>query len=450
MTFRIHTYGCQMNVRDSESVAALLIAAGYAEAENEEAADLIIVNSCSVREKAEDKAIGKLGLLAASKKLRPGRIVGLMGCMAQRLGAEVFKKVPGLDFSVGTRRNGVIPLLVQRVLQGERRLLEVSEADEIPDAPDAHKETGFSAFVTILLGCNRRCSYCIVPDVRGREYSRPAREIVAEISALAKRGVKEVTLLGQSVMNYGLAGGVWFDDDPPSPGGYTRAFPRLLEAVAAIPGIERVRFTSGHPSGVNDELIRAMSAIPQLCHHLHLPVQSGSNRVLAHMRRGYTRERYLEACAALRAAMPDFVLTTDVIVGYPGESEAEFEETRSLLEEAQFGNAFIFKFSPRPGTPAAEMEDDVSDAEKRRRDEVLLEDQDVRGQRLNEALVGSVQTVLAEGPSLRNASRWSGRTGGNKIVVFEPTPELRVGQAVQLRIVRAAPQTLYGELISDK
>lgn len=447
MTFRIHTYGCQMNVRDSEAVAALLTAAGYVEAACEDDADLVIVNSCSVREKAEDKAIGKLGLLAASKRDRPGRIVGLMGCMAQRLGEDIFKRVPGLDFSVGTRRNGMIPNLVQRVTEGERHLLEVSEPDEIPDAPEAHQPAGFSAFVTILLGCNRRCSYCIVPDVRGREYSRPAREIIAEITALAARGVKEVTLLGQSVMNYGLAGGVWFDDDPPSPGGYERAFPRLLEAVAAIDGIERVRFTSGHPSGVNDELVRAMSTIPEVCHHLHLPVQSGSNRVLSHMRRGYTREQYLQACAKLREAMPDFVLTTDVIVGYPGETEAEFEETRSLLEEAEFGNAFIFKFSPRPGTPAAGMEDDVSDAEKRRRDEVLLDDQDVRGQRLNEALVGSVQTVLAEGPSLRNATRWSGRTGGNKIVVFEPCPGLRVGQEARVRIVRAAPQTLYGELV---
>ena len=446
MTFFVHTYGCQMNVRDSEAVSALLEAAGHRHAESEDAADLVIVNSCSVREKAEDKALGKLGLLCATKRDRPHRIIGLMGCMAQRLGEAVFRRVPKLDFAVGTRRNGAIPSLVQRVENGERNILELSAPDEVPDAPEAHEDLGFSAFVTILLGCNRRCSYCIVPDVRGREYSRPAREIIAEITALAKHGVREVTLLGQSVMNYGRMNAVWFEDDPPSTGGFQEPFSRLLEAVAAIPGILRVRFTAGHPSGVTDELVRAMSSLPQVCHHLHLPVQSGSDRILKSMRRGYTRAMYLEACNKLYAAMPDFVLTTDVIVGYPTETEAEFEETRSLMDEARFGNAFIFKYSPRPGTPSAAMEDDVPDAEKCRRDEVLLEDQDRRGQTLNEQLVGSIQQVLVEGQSLRNAARWSGRSDGNKIVVFEPTPAVREGMVVPVRIVRAAPQTLYGEL----
>jgi tRNA-2-methylthio-N6-dimethylallyladenosine synthase len=447
MKFSIHTYGCQMNVRDSDAVAAMLTAAGYQQAVSEEEAGLIIVNSCSVRGKAEDKAIGKLGLLCNTKRDRPERRIGLMGCMAQRLGADIFRRIPLLDFSAGTRRCAAIPRLVARVLNGETNILEVSAADALPDVPDTHNENGHSAFVTILLGCNRRCAYCIVPDVRGPEFSRPAREILAEVAALAGHGIREVTLLGQSVMNYGRATAVWGEDDPPGPGGYTEPFPRLLEAVAAIPGIRRIRFTSGHPSGCTAELVRAMSALPQICHHLHLPVQSGSDRILSAMRRGYTRAGYLDAVARLRTAMPDFSLTTDVIVGFPGETAGDFEETRTLMDLAGFDNAFIFKYSPRPGTPAAALEDDVSEEQKMLRNQILLADQDIRGQRNNEALIGTVQEVLVDGPSLRNAERWAGRTPGNKIAVFPPAAGLEAGSLVRVRITRAAPQTLYGELV---
>jgi len=435
-----------MNVRDSEAAGALLAAAGHVRATSEDAADLVIVNTCSVRGKAEDKALGKLGLLCATKRDRPNRIVGVMGCMAQRLGDGLFAKVPGLDFAVGTRRSGAIPRLVARVQAGETHIREISSPDETPDVPDAHAESGFAAFVTILLGCNRRCAYCIVPDVRGPEYSRPAREVLAEVAALARHGVREVTLLGQSVMRYGAANAVWDESGPPSPGGYDEPFARLLEAVCAVPGILRVRFTSGHPSGCTGQLVRAMSTLPQVCHHLHLPVQSGSDRVLVRMRRGYTREDYLGAVCRLRAAMPDFALTTDVIVGFPGETEEDFEATRSLMREADFDNAFIFKYSPRPGTPAAAWKDDVPEAEKMRRNQVLLEDQDVRGLAANERLVGTIQEVLVEGPSLRNAKRWSGRSPGNKIVVFDPRPGLQSGEPARVRIIRPAPQTLYGEL----
>ncbi len=447
MKFWIHTYGCQMNVRDSDAAAAMLTAAGYQQAVSEDQADLIIVNSCSVRGKAEDKAIGKIGLLCNTKRDRPERRIGLMGCMAQRLGADIFHRIPLLDFSAGTRRCAAIPQLVARVLNGETNILGVSAADAPPDVPDAHSETGHSAFVTILLGCNRRCAYCIVPDVRGPEFSRPAREILAEISALAEHGVREVTLLGQSVMNYGRTNAVWHVTDPPGPGGYAEPFPRLLEAVAAIPAIRRIRFTSGHPSGCSAELVRVMSALPQLCHHLHLPFQSGSDRILTAMRRGYTRADYLDAVARLRAAMPDFSLTTDVIVGFPGETEEDFQQTRTLMDLAAFDNAFIFKYSPRPGTPAAALEDDVRESEKMRRNQMLLADQDIRGQQLNAALVGSVQEVLVDGPSLRNAERWAGRTPGNKIAVFTPTDGIEAGALARVRITRAAPQTLYGEVV---
>ena len=436
-----------MNVRDSEATEAMLIAAGHTRAQTEADADLVIVNSCSVRGKAEDKAIGKLGLLCATKRERPKRIVGLMGCMAQRLGSDIFKKVPGLDFSVGTRRCGAIPRMVSRIMAGESHITEISSPDEIPDVPDAHLEQGFSAFVTILLGCNRRCAYCIVPDVRGPEFSRPAREIIAEITTLAEHGIREVTLLGQSVMNYGLSTAAWSDDDPVSPHGFTEPFPRLLEAVAAIPGIIRIRFTSGHPSGCTNELVRAVSLLPKICHHLHLPVQSGSDTILAAMRRGYTRADYLDAVRRLRSAMPDFALTTDVIVGFPGETGEDFEETRQLMNLADFDNAFIFKYSPRPGTPAASMSDDVTGSEKMRRNQVLLVDQDIRGKAANQRLMGSLQEVLVEGPSLRNETRWAGRSPGNKIVVFDPVLGLQPGTLVNIRITRVEPQTLYGEVL---
>jgi len=448
MRFTIHTYGCQMNVRDSEAVAAMLAANGHAAAASEDDADIVIVNSCSVRGKAEDKALGKLGLLCATKRDRPGRIVGLMGCMAQRLGEGIFKRIPLLDFSAGTRRCCAIPRLIARVMAGETNIHDVSRPDDMPDVSDAHCGEGFSAFITILLGCNRRCAYCIVPDVRGPEYSRPAAEVIAEITALARHGVCEVTLLGQSVMRYGIANAVW-PDGAASPGGLTEPFPRLLEVVAAIPGITRIRFTSGHPSGCTAELARAMRLFPNICHHLHLPVQSGSDRILKLMRRGYTRADYLAAVRRLREAMPDFALTTDVIVGFPGETVADFEDTRTLMDEAGFDNAFIFKYSPRPGTPAAAMKDDVPAAEKMRRNQLLLADQDTRGEALNQRLVGSTQEVLVEGPSLRNGKRWAGRSPGNKIVVFDPPDGLRPGTLAHVRITRAAPQTLYGEMMGN-
>ncbi len=444
-TFAFHTYGCQMNVRESEAAARALLDAGYTQAPDEASADIIVVNSCSVRGKAEDKALGKLGLLCATKRERPTRVVGLMGCMAQRLGSEVFKKIPALDFAIGTRCAESIVPAVQSALQGAPTLA-LRDLHETPDAPSGHVVEGsFSAFVTILLGCNRRCTYCIVPDVRGDEWSRPARDVLAEVEALAAAGIREVTLLGQSIMNYGLRTPAFDEADPPSPGGYTLPFPRLLEAVAAIPGIERIRFTSGHPSGVTDELIRLYKEEPKLCHHLHLPVQSGSTGVLSRMRRGYTREQYLAAVSRLRQAVPSIAITTDVIVGFPGESEADFQETRTLMEEAAFDNAFIFKYSPRPGTVSATWDDDVTEEEKARRNQVLLGDQDLRGARRNQDLVGTQQEVLAEGPSLRNKARWSGRTSANKIVIFTPPEGLKPGDMLTLTITRAAPQTLYAE-----
>ena len=439
MKFHIHTYGCQMNVRDSEAVESLLLAAGHEKAVGEDDAELVIVNSCTVRQKAEEKAVGKAGNLIAAKKL-----TGLMGCAVKRLGADVFKKLPKLDFAVGPRAIGLIPKILA---DGRFPRLELGE-DMMGEALAAHTNGGFQAFVTVLVGCDNRCSYCIVPDVRGHEYSRPAREIVAEVRSLAAHGVREVCLLGQSVLRYGMRNAAWDPSDAPSPGGYKEPFPRLLESIASIPGISRIRFTSAHPKGCTDELVRAYREFPQVCRHLHLPVQSGSDRILADMGRRYTRAEYLAAVKKLRDFDPEFAITTDVIVGYPGETEADFEETRFLMEEAGFDNAFVFKYSPRPGTRSASLPDDVPVAEKERRDQVLLADQELRGQRRNDALVGTVREVMVEGPSKRNKSRWSGRDGGNRIVVWDDADGVSaaVGDVVRVAIIEAHPQILVGRI----
>ena len=438
MKFHIHTYGCQMNVRDSEAVEALLIAEGYEKASNEEEAQLVIVNSCTVRQKAEDKALGKAGNLIAD-----GKITGVMGCAVKRLGADIFRRLPALHFAVGPRMFSRIPDIVERITSVPaavmpRRILEIGE-NEIPKGLGAHPSavcTGtFSdvhSFVTVMIGCDNRCSYCIVPDVRGHEWCRPFDEIVSEVKSLAERGVKEVCLLGQSVLRYNDSG---------------KTFPDLLRALQEIDGLLRIRFTSAHPSGCTDELLSAYRDCPKVCRHLHLPVQSGSNRILSEMGRRYTREEYLKAVAKMRAFDPQFAVTTDVIVGYPGESEEDFEMTRSLMDEALFDNSFIFKYSPRPGTKSSLMEDDVSKEEKERRNQVLLSDQERRGIELNSRLINSVRRVLVEGPSKRKSERWSGRDSGNRIVVFEPCEGISVGSEVDVKILEAHAQVLVGEIV---
>ena len=417
MRFLIHTYGCQMNVRDSEAVEALLIEAGHEKVATEAEAELVIVNSCTVRQKAEEKAIGKAGNLIAD-----GKIVGMMGCAVKRLGDGLFKKLPKLAFAVAPGNFDLIPEFVK----SGRLQSAAFDSNRIPSGLDAHVVTGFQAFVTVMTGCDNCCSYCIVPKVRGHEYSRPADEIVREVECLAARGVKEVTLLGQSVLRY-------------------KGFPQLLRRLQEVGGLERIRFTSAHPKGCTDELVAVYRDCPKVCCHLHLPVQSGSDRVLAEMGRRYTREEYLAAVAKLRAFDPEFSVTTDVIVGYPGETEEDFEATRTLMDEAGFDNAFIFKYSPRPGTRSAALPDDVTMEEKERRDQVLLADQERRGQARNDRLVGTVREVMAEGPSKRNAARWAGRDGGNRIVVWDADGSDCVGDLVKFRITEAHPQILIGE-----
>ena len=427
-----------MNVRDSEAVEALLVASGHEKAKDEKDAELVIVNSCTVRQKAEEKAIGKAGNLIAD-----GKVVGMMGCAVKRLGEKVFERLPKLEFAVGPRSFDLIPEIVKNAKRADSNLTDVADADRtnvlnlgegrvplgLGEHPLNPSNPRFQAFVTVMIGCDNCCSYCIVPKTRGHEYSRPVDDIVREVECLAARGVKEVTLLGQSVLRY-------------------RGFPQLLRRIQEIDGVERIRFTSAHPGGCTDELIAAYRDCPKVCRHLHLPVQSGSDRILKEMGRRYTRAEYLAAVSKLRAFDPEFSVTTDVIVGYPGETEGDFELTRSLMEDAGFDNAFVFKYSPRPGTRSAALPDDVPTAEKERRDQVLLADQERRGQARNERLVGTVREVLTEGPSKRNAARWAGRDGGNRIVCWDVGEDgslvPAVGGLVRVKIAEAHPQILIG------
>jgi tRNA-2-methylthio-N6-dimethylallyladenosine synthase len=446
MKFSIRTYGCQMNERDSEAIAALLVQNGHEQTNVESEAELVIVNTCTIREKAESKALGKLRNLCARKRREPNFIVGAVGCVVQRLENEILKFVPKLDFAVGTRSKAFLPEIIEVIKSGGGPIVDCANEVEFNEkAWGEHKEGEITAYVNIILGCERRCAYCIVPSVRGVEWSREPSKIVEEVQRVVRLGAKEVTLLGQSVLQYGVRNNVW-SEDYVSPRGYLEPFPRLMEVTDTVPGIERLRFISSHPSRCTDEFARAMSELPSVCEHMHLPLQSGSDEVLKRMRRGYDTQRYREALASMKKYMSGFAITTDVIVGFPGETEEQFQETRRFMEEMKFDNAYIFKYSTRPGTPAAEWEDDVSEDEKIRRHQILLDDQNERGQRINEHLVGTSVEVLVEGVSKRNDDKWSGRTRTNKIVVFDAIGNLEIGDLVIVKISSAMPQTIYGEI----
>jgi tRNA-2-methylthio-N6-dimethylallyladenosine synthase len=446
MKIHIKTYGCQMNERDSERIRSLLAIRGHIASDTEEGADVLIVNTCSVRAKAEEKAIGKLGLLTA-KRRHPHVIVGAVGCMVQRMKDSIFDRVKGLDFALGTGGLSKICDILDRIEAGERRVIDIERHRETADTASAHEKSGLSAFVTVLEGCNRRCSYCIVPEVRGGEVSRPAQEILHEVRTLVAGGVREITLLGQSVLGYGKTTPVW-ESGHVSPRGFLEPFPRLLEALCEVEGLDRIRFTTSHPSGCTNELAAAISGLAQVCEHVHLPLQSGSDRILKLMNRGYTISEYRDAVGRLRERNSSMSVTTDLIVGFPSESDDEFEMTRRAVKEIGFDNAFVFKYSPRPGTRAEELADDVPSEEKLRRNHALLRDLDVRGTEVNAGLVGTEVEVLVEGPSLRDKRRMSGRTRTNKIVVFAEEEGIGIGSLVRVLVERAMPQTLYGSAVS--
>ena len=450
----IKTYGCQMNERDSEAVAAQLVARGYALAPSEHVADVVLLNTCSVRDMAEQKAIGKMTtVIGQARKKRPGQIFGFMGCMAQSRGQELIDRLPDVDLVIGTQKfHRTADYLDDIFARRREQVVDVAEEAESERRIREHVLNGngakaVTAFVSIMQGCNQYCTFCIVPYTRGEERSRSIPDIIAECRELAARGVKEITLLGQIVTSYGKRS---FAKPASLPSRGTSGergkspFVQLLEAVHEIDGLERIRFTSPHPKGYGDDLIEAYARLPKLVESAHLPAQSGSDRLLKAMHRGYTRERYLGIVEKLRRANPDMGITTDLIVGFPGETEDDFEQTLSLVREAGFDNAFIFRYSPRRDTPAATMPDQLPDEVKEERNQRLLELMNEQGGRRYHKLVGQRRQILAEGPSRRNPARMTGRTRCNKIVVFDGSERHR-GQLMDVNITRAGSFTLYGD-----
>ena len=444
---RVHikTYGCQMNERDSEAVAALLRGRGYRIVADEAECDILLLNTCSVRDAAEQKAIGKAGHLAARKKKQPDFILGILGCMAQNRGAGLLDRLPDLDLIVGTQKFHQVPDYLDNLRAAQaagvpigETIVDIAEEAGSQNTIRDHvlEERQVSAFVSIQQGCNMDCSFCIVPKTRGDERSRPMEEIVRECAELAERGVKEVTLLGQIVTSYGRR-------DYAHTGGVT-PFVQLLEKVDAIPGIQRIRFTSPHPRGFKDDLIAAYGRLDKLCEYVHLPLQSGSNRILQAMNRPYSRERYGEIVSALRAVRPDMYFSTDVIVGFPGETAEDFAQTRGLFEACNYDMAYIFKYSIRSGTPAATLADQVPDEVKEERNQILLGLLAANSDRRNATLLGTTQEVLVEGPD-KKGRKFMGRTRGNRVVHFDADERL-IGELVPVKIGRASTAVLYGQL----
>ncbi len=448
--FFIKTYGCQMNERDSEQVAHSLIERGYERADSESDADVVLLNTCSVRDMADQKALGKMGMLGGIARERPHVVFGFLGCMAQARGSALLKNLPHVDLVVGTQKFHRVADYVDDALAKKRiRAMD----DPRFSIVDVEEETGSqstirhqelapkqaTAFVSIMQGCNMHCTFCIVPQTRGTERSRPILEIVAEVRELVTRGVKEVTLLGQIVNLYGR------HEFPKI--GKRSPFVQLLEAVHEVDGLERLRFTSPHPIGFREDLIDAYRLLPKLVDHLHLPVQSGSDKILKAMHRTYTAQKYIDLVRRVREAREGVAITTDIIVGFPGETDDDYAQTRKLVEEVQFDNAFVFRYSPRRDTPAAEMTDQIDESIKEARNHDLLQVVDDAARTINERLVGHTLEVLCEGPSKTNRSRLMGRTRTNKIVLFESHEDL-TGTFVDVQIERVTGFSLYGDPVT--
>ena len=466
-TYAIRTYGCQMNVHDSERIAGLLEADGLIEAESPDAADVVVLNTCCIRENADNKLYGALGYLKARKDTEPDLEIIVSGCLAQKDREQLQARAGHVDVVLGTHNVHRAVELLHASREGGP-VMEIwdealDEAEAFPSALAVRREVDHSAWVTIQIGCDNTCAYCIVPSVRGKEISRPFGELVAEVHRLAADGVAEITLLGQNVNSYGrdltatrratepmssdveVAGSVWATD----PSRRARPlFADLLGAVAEVDGIERVRFTSPHPKDLRPETIAAMAGNPAVCNHLHLPLQSGSDRTLAAMHRGYTADRYLEKLAAARSGIADLAVTTDLIVGFPGETDADFDETLEVVAAAEYDSAYTFIFSPREGTEAAtrpeRFVDPTAVGERFERLRVVVERSALAKHR---ARIGQLEQVVVEGPSKRDPSVLTGRTTQNKLVHFAPSQPLRAGTLATTRVVDAGPHFLRGELV---
>jgi tRNA-2-methylthio-N6-dimethylallyladenosine synthase len=441
----IKTYGCQMNARDSEAVAALLCARGYRIVDDEANCDVLLLNTCSVRDLAEQKALSKAGHAVLRKKRNPRFVLGILGCMAQNRGASLLDTLPDVDLIVGTQKFHQVPGYLDN-LRAAREAGAPAGSTIVDVAPEAGSQNTIrdhllgdrqvSAFVSIQQGCNMDCSFCIVPRTRGDERSRPMDEIVRECEELADQGVVEVTLLGQIVTSYGRR-------DLAHTGGVS-PFVQLLERLDAIPGLKRIRFTAPHPRGFKQDLIGAYGRLGKLCEYVHLPLQSGSDRILKAMNRPYSRERYRQIVDALRAVQPGMYFSTDVIVGFPGETDEDFEQTRELFAACNYDMAYVFKYSIRTGTPAATMPGQVPDAVKEERNQILLRLLEANSNRRNALLLGTTQEVLVEGPD-RMGRLYMGRTRGNRLVHFAATERL-IGELLPVRIERVTTAVLYGEL----
>jgi tRNA-2-methylthio-N6-dimethylallyladenosine synthase len=437
----IQTYGCQMNLYDSERIAQVMGRSGYVQTDRIDAADLLLLNTCSVRDKAEQKVYSALGNWKEFKDHRDGVIIGVGGCVAQQEGDNLLKRVAHLDLVFGTHSIHKLPELVAEVELSRARPVEVTfyrDPAYMEDPDGRTKVNGAKAYVTIMQGCNKVCSFCIVPHVRGRELSRPSGKIIAEVESLVAQGVKEVMLLGQNVNSYGK---LTTDE---------LSFAELLRRIDAIEGLQRIRFTTSHPQDLSPALNDAFASCNHLCEHLHLPVQSGSDSVLARMRRGYTREEYLRRIAELRERCPKVALSTDVIVGFPGESDAEFNSTLELLQTVEYDEIFSFMYSPRPQTVAAKIfEDDIEAKVKRERLRQVQTLQQGISLAKNRQRIGDTEEILVDGPSKLKNGQLMGRTRTNRIVNIS-APERLIGRLVPVRIINATANSLLGDLLSDR
>jgi len=435
-TFYLETFGCQMNEHDSEKVAGVLLARGYKQVESAESASVILYNTCSIREKAAQKVFSRLGEYRFTQQ--EGQVIGVLGCVAQQEGEKIFSRAPWVNLVCGSASYRKLPQLLAQLEAGNRRVTGLeTDTDETFETEVTRRDNPWRAYLTIIEGCDKACSYCVVPFTRGPERSRTSASILEEVRQLADAGYTEVQLLGQTVNSYA------------DPSARRMRFSELLVAVAEAPGIRRVRFTTSHPRDFGKDIVDAIEAVPAICEHVHLPVQSGSTKVLRAMARTYTREEYLEKIALLRAAKREISLTTDLIVGFPGETEKDFEETLSLLELAQYDGAFCFKYSPRPNTPSLKMDDAIPEEEKSRRLAVLLEKQREIQRARNERLIGQAFEVMVEGKS-KKEHQWSGHTSSNKVMNFTSREQESLGDYVHVRVTAATPNSLVGEKVESQ
>ncbi|HET6634791.1 MAG TPA: tRNA (N6-isopentenyl adenosine(37)-C2)-methylthiotransferase MiaB [Streptomyces sp.] len=438
-TYELRTFGCQMNVHDSERMAGLLEGAGYVRApEGADGADVVVFNTCAVRENADNRLYGNLGQLAPRKAADPDMQIAVGGCLAQKDRDTIVKKAPWVDVVFGTHNVGKLPVLLERARVEREAQVEIAESLEaFPSTLPTRRESAYAAWVSVSVGCNNTCTFCIVPQLRGKEKDRRPGDILAEVEALVAEGVSEITLLGQNVNAYG------------SDIGDREAFSKLLRACGGIDGLERVRFTSPHPRDFTDDVIAAMAETPNVMPQLHMPLQSGSSRVLKAMRRSYRQERFLGIIEKVRAAMPDAAISTDIIVGFPGETEEDFEQTLHVVREARFAQAFTFQYSKRPGTPAAEMPDQLPKAVVQERYERLVALQEEISWEENKKQVGrTLEVMVAEGEGRKDGTthRLSGRAPDNRLVHFaRPAEPVRPGDMATVRVTYAAPHHLLAE-----